>query len=155
MDESPEIRFATAEDAALLAQMLHDFNTEFGDPSPGPEVLAPRVAAVISSGEMTYLLGGNEVDGFAQISFRPSVWSDGPVAYLEELYVKPDRRRQGTGQALMEAILDEARRRGAERIELGTGEDDFGARALYEKFGFRNEFEGENNARALFYELNL
>ncbi|MGK2954821.1 MAG: hypothetical protein ACSLFI_03995 [Solirubrobacterales bacterium] len=42
---------------------------------------------------------------------------------------------------------------GAAGIELVTGEDDTGARALYEKFGFRNETEGTQNARSLFYEI--
>ncbi len=135
--------------------MLHDFNTEFGDPSPGPEVLQRRVAAFIEDGRMTYLLAGEEADGFAQVSFRPSVWSDEPIGYIEELYVKPDRRRRGTGQAIMEAIFEESRRRGAAGIEVVTGEDDLGARALYEKLGFANEIEGEDNARALFYELDL
>lgn len=155
MNEEPEVRFATTDDAGTIARMLDEFNREFGDPSPGPAVLMPRVAAFIQDGRMIYVLGGPGPDGFAQISFRPTVWDDAPVGYLEELYVKPDRRRRGTGAALMEAVLAEVQRQGARRIELGTGEDDYGARALYEKFGFRNEFEGEDNARALFYELEL
>jgi hypothetical protein len=35
------------------------------------------------------------------------------------------------------------------------GEDDTGARALYESLGFRNEVEGESNSRSLFYEREL
>ena len=48
-----------------------------------------------------------------------------------------------------------ARRRDASGLEVITGEEDTAARALYEKFGFRNEIEGEGNARALFYEVEL
>ena len=33
------VRQANSDDAPLLARMLHDFNTEFSDPSPGVEVL--------------------------------------------------------------------------------------------------------------------
>ena len=43
----------------------------------------------------------------------------------------------------------------ADGIEVVTGEDDLGARALYEKTGFRNEIEGESNSRSLFYEREL
>lgn len=149
------VRKADHDDAGLIARFLHDFNTEFAEPTPGPEVLARRVAAFVDSGEMTYLLGGDGPDGFAQVSFRASVWSDEPVAYLEELYVVPARRGHGVGRAIMEAVLALASERGAAGIEVVTGEDDTAARALYESLGFANEIEGEHNSRSLFYELEL
>jgi GNAT superfamily N-acetyltransferase len=151
----PEVRPASAADAELLARMLHDFNTEFSDPSPGTEVLRRRVLAFIESGAMTYLLGGGGPDGFAQVSFRPSVWADQPVGYLEELYVVPARRGEGVGRAIMAAVLELARARGAAGMEVVTGEDDTAARSLYESVGFANEIEGEAKARALFYELDF
>jgi len=132
MNDEVQVRFATAADAALLAQMLHDFNLEFGDPSPGTTVLERRVAAFIEDGRMTYLLGGDGPDGFAQISFKASVWADEPVGYIEELYIVPHLRRRGTGRALMEAIFEEAHRRDAAGLEVVTGEDDTGARAFWE-----------------------
>ncbi|MEA2391980.1 MAG: hypothetical protein QOK31_2089 [Solirubrobacteraceae bacterium] len=55
----------------------------------------------------------------------------------------------------MNAVLGLARERGAAGMEVVTGEDDTAARALYESSGFSNEIEGEQNARALFYELNF
>jgi GNAT superfamily N-acetyltransferase len=149
------VRPARPDDAPLLARMLHDFNTEFADPSPGPEVLARRVLAFIESGAMVYLLGGGGPDGFAEVSFRPSVWADEPVGYLEELYVVPRRRGEGIGRALMNAVIDLARERGAAGLEVVTGETDTAARALYESVGFANEIEGPEKARALFYELEL
>jgi GNAT superfamily N-acetyltransferase len=149
------VRRATRDDAPLIAGFLHDFNTEFSEPSPGTDVLTPRVVAFTESGAMTYLLGGAGPDGFAQVSFRPSVWADEPVGYLEELYVVPERRGRGTGRALMEAVLRLARERGAAGMEVVTGENDTAARSLYESFGFANAIEGAENARALFYELNF
>ncbi|MBA2521866.1 MAG: GNAT family N-acetyltransferase [Solirubrobacterales bacterium] len=148
-------RRAQPADAPLIARMLHDFNTEFTDPSPGAEVLTRRVSAFIDDGAMTYVLGGAGPDGFAQVSFRPSVWADEPVGYLEELYVVPDRRGEGIGRAIMDAVLELARERGAAGIELVTGEADIAARGLYESVGFKNEIEGEEKARALFYELEF
>lgn len=155
MPAAAEVRFATAADADLLARMLDDFNAEFGDPSPGPETLARRVSGFIADGTKTYLLTGPGPDGFAQVSFTPSVWADGPIGLIEELYVTPGRRGHGLGTALMEAIVALARRRDASGLDVITGEEDTAARALYEKFGFRNEIEGEENARALFYEVEL
>jgi ribosomal protein S18 acetylase RimI-like enzyme len=149
------VRPADHDDAGLIARFLHYFNTEYSEPTPGVEVLARRVAAFLDNGEMTYLLGGEGPDGFAQVSFRPSVWADEPVAYLEELYVVPAMRGQGVGRALMEAVLALAKDRRAAGVEVVTGEDDTAARGLYESFGFRNEIEGEHNSRSLFYELEL
>jgi len=113
--------------------MLHDFNTEFSEPTPGTGVLTRRVRSFIESGTMTYLLGGAGPDGFAQVSFRPSVWADEPVGYLEELYVVPDRRGESVGRAIMGAVLELARERGAAGMEVVTGENDTAARALYER----------------------
>jgi GNAT superfamily N-acetyltransferase len=135
--------------------MLHDFNSEFGDPSPGPALLERRVRAFIVDGRMSYLLGGEGPDGFAQVSFKPSVWADEPVGYLEELYVVPDRRGEGIGREIMAAVITLARERGAAGMEVITGEDDTAARALYESVGFANEIEGPERARALFYELEF
>jgi len=149
------VRHADSDDAPLLAQMLHDFNTEFGDPTPGTEVLTRRVLAFIEDGRMTYLLGGDGPDGFAQVSFKPSIWADEPIGYLEELYVVPDLRGQGIGRAIMNAVLELARERGAAGMEVVTGESDTAARALYESVGFENEIEGEEKSRSLFYELDF
>lgn len=155
LSEVPVVRQADIADAPAIAGMLHDFNTEFSEPTPGPEVLTRRVGAFIESGQMIYLLGGDGPDGFAQVSFRPSVWSDRPVGYLEELYVAPNRRGEGIGRAIMEGVLGLARDREAPGMEVVTGEDDTAARSLYESVGFRNEIEGQENARSLFYELDF
>ncbi len=149
------IRRANAADARAIARILDAFNREFGEPSPGPGVLTRRVLAFIENGAMTYLLAGEGPDGLAQVSFRPSVWADEPVGYLEELYVVPERRGYGVGRALMNAVIALARERDAPGMEVVTGEDDTAARALYESVGFSNETEGPSNARSLFYELEF
>jgi GNAT superfamily N-acetyltransferase len=149
------VRSGVEEDAPKVAHMLDGFNREFGEPSPGPEVLESRVRSFIARGTKDYVLVGDGPDGFAQLSFNESVWSEGPVCLIEELYVEPGLRRRGRGRALMEAIIELAADRGADGLEVITGEDDTGARLLYEAFGFRNEIEGEANSRSLFYERVL
>lgn len=156
------VRPATRDDAALIARMLHDFNLEFGEPSPVERFLTSRVTALIADGSKYFLLARAAIDetgggpeGLAQVDFRPTVWSDGPVAMLEELYVVPGRRGHGLGRELMDAVLDLARGRGAAMVELATGEDDTAARGLYESAGFRNWVEGEQNSGMLYYELEL
>jgi ribosomal protein S18 acetylase RimI-like enzyme len=118
-------------------------------------VLAERARRMLAEEEMTVLLGGEGPGGIAMLRFRLSIWSGRLDAYIEELYVAPDLRGQGMGRALLEATMDAAREAGATRIELGTGETDTAARALYESRGFTNLEGGAGGPRMLFYEREL
>lgn len=149
------VRLAGVEDAGAAARLLHRFNSEYGDRTPGPEVLQGRYAELIGSGEVVVVLAGRGPDGFAQLRFRASLISGGRDAYLEELYVVPARRGAGLGRALLDAALDAARARGANRIELGTSEDDTAAIGLYESSGFSNREGGPDGPRMRFYERDL
>jgi ribosomal protein S18 acetylase RimI-like enzyme len=104
---------------------------------------------------MTVLLGGERPDGLAVLRFRPSFWSGAPDAYLEELYVAPERRGEGMGRALMEAAMDTAREAGAKHMDLGTSVDDTAARGLYESCGFTNREHAPDGPVMLFYERDL
>lgn len=150
-------RRATPGDAESVARLLHDFQVEFDEPSPGAEALAGRYAELIRNRDMTVLLAGDGPDGFAQLRYRPWVYSAGPNAhsYLEELYVVPSLRGQGIGRALLEAAMDAARSEGATHMELGTSEDDAAARALYERLGFTNREGRPEGPVMLFYEREL
>jgi ribosomal protein S18 acetylase RimI-like enzyme len=151
----PTVRRAGPEDAPEVARLLHRFNTEYSYPTPEVPLLTERSERMLAEGQMTVLLGGEGPDGVAMLRFRPSVWSGALDAYLEELYVVPERRRRGIGRALMEVALEVSREAGATRIELGTEEDDTEARALYEKLGFTNREGGPDGPLMFFYERDL
>jgi GNAT superfamily N-acetyltransferase len=154
-DADAAVRCADADDAEAVGRLLHDFNSEFDDFTPGPVALAERVEELIAAGEITVLLVGDEPLGLAVLRFRPSLWSKSLDCYLEELYVVPDRRGHGLGRALMEAAMDAARQQGAAHMDLGTGEDDVAARALYESLGFDNREGKPDGAIQYFYEREL
>jgi len=42
------------------------------------------------------------------LRFRPGIWTNALECYLAELYVRPQRRGQGLGRALMEAAITRA-----------------------------------------------
>jgi GNAT superfamily N-acetyltransferase len=130
------VRRATPADAGDIARLLHDFNIEYGEPTPGPEALAERMAALLAA-DTAVLLEGDGPDGLAVLRFRPSIWTAGLECYLAELYVVPGLRSQGRGRALMEAAIELARERGADHMELNVDDGDTGARAFYERLGFR------------------
>jgi GNAT superfamily N-acetyltransferase len=142
-------------DAETIGQLLHDFNSEFSEPTPGPPALAKRVRELLAAGEITVLLAGGRAQGLAVLRFRPAIWTEALDCYLEELYVVPNRRGQGLGRALMEAAIDLARGEGAARMDLGTGEDDVAARALYESLGFSNREGKPDGPVNYFYEREL
>jgi ribosomal protein S18 acetylase RimI-like enzyme len=149
------IRFAASADAAEVARLLHDFNTEFSDPSPGVAALSEHASRLLESGEITVLLAGRGPDGIALLRLRPSVWTGEPEAYLQELYVAPALRGQGIGRALLEATIEAARAAGATGIDLNTGETDTAARALYESLGFTNREGDPDGPAMLFYEREI
>lgn len=142
------------EDAPAIARLLHDFNTEYEERTPPVPELTRHAARMLREGEMTALLAGPGPDGLALLRFRPSVWTEQQEACLQELYVVPDLRGRGIGEALMRAVLSTCREHDAAWIELNTGEADVAARGLYEKLGFTNE-EGPQGAAMLYYELEL
>ncbi len=156
MADNHRVRLATAADAPEVARLLDDFNTEFDDHTPGVPFLTKRLATLLDDGELTVLLGGGTPPtGFATLRFRQATTAEGLGAYLEELYVAPDRRGEGLGRALLEAAMETARNAGAVWIELATADDDVAARRLYESVGFTNFENPPDRAQMLFYERAL
>jgi GNAT superfamily N-acetyltransferase len=147
-------RLATPDDAATVAQMLHDFNEEFGTPTPGVAFLTDRCRELIDAGEATVVLGGDPPVGVGVLFFRPSLWSLGQEAYLAELYVVPSRRGQGYGRELITEAIRVARDRGANYALVVTSEEDRLAQRLYEAAGFRRT-EGDGGPVMWAYERDL
>jgi ribosomal protein S18 acetylase RimI-like enzyme len=157
MSAAPElsVRLAQPGDAEAIARLLHDFNEEFGDPTPDVAHLAERVRQLLGEGHVTVLLGGAGPEGLAVLRFRPAIWSEGLECYLAELYVVPASRGRGLGRALMRAAIDLARSTGADHMDLGTSEQDIVARALYESLGFSNREGKRDGPLNYFYEREL
>jgi ribosomal protein S18 acetylase RimI-like enzyme len=154
MSEHP-VRRATADDAGDIGRLLHDFNTEYDDLTPGPERLAQRITTLLAGGDTVVLLAGDGPDGLAVLRFREAIWAEALECYLAELYVVPARRGQGLGRALMNAAIELAREAGAAWMDLGTSDDDVAARALYESLGFSNREGKPDGAINYFYEREL
>lgn len=148
-------RLAGPGDAEAVGGLLHDFNSEYDEPTPGPERLAERVCELLAGGDFDVLLAGDGPAGLAVLRFRPSIFSDALECYLAELYVAPPHRGHGLGRALMEAAVKLARWRGATYMDLGTAETDTAARALYESMGFSNREGRPDGPLNYFYEREL
>ena len=63
-------------------------------------------------------------------------WSSDPCEIVE-LAVKEERQGQGLGRQIIENLLVEARRRGKQRMLVGTANSSIGNIVFYQKCGFR------------------
>ena len=68
------VRRAGPGDVAAIGRLLHDFNTEYDEPTPSPEALAERFRELLA-GDTVVLLGGGGPDGIAVLRFRPAIWT--------------------------------------------------------------------------------
>ncbi|MFE7844800.1 GNAT family N-acetyltransferase [Microbacterium sp. NPDC057407] len=140
------IRSATVGDAALVGRLLWDFNREFDSPTPDGEFFARRFGVLLALDDVLVLLAEDAGDavGFGYLTLRPTPYHDGPLAQLEELYVRPDLRDRGIGTALITAALDEMRARGVGEMHINVDEIDRDTRRFYERHGFVNILPGED-----------
>jgi arginase len=148
------VRRAGPADAPEIGRLLHDFNTEYDDVTPGPGALAERMRELMPGGETAVLLTGDPPHGIVVLRYQPSLYSRARECYLAELYVAPAHRGEGGGSALLAAAIELARAEGADYMFLGTSVDDVAARALYERFGFVDT-EGPGGPAAIVYEREL
>ena len=79
------------------------------------------------------------------------------VGEIKRMYVEPAHRGRGVARALLERVIEEARRRNYDALRLGTLASMHAAQTLYTSAGFR-EIEAYRPVEfgdTLFYELPL
>lgn len=81
-----------------------------------------------------------EVVGYVTVRRPTTLASNSHVQQIQGLAVAPEHRRRGIGRVLVEAAVDEARRRGARKITLRVLGSNPDAMRLYRACGF--EIEG-------------
>jgi ribosomal protein S18 acetylase RimI-like enzyme len=143
------VRRGRAEDAPALARFAAaSFEAAFGpanDPADmaaymresfGPSQQAEELA---DPGLTTFLAEiGSALAGYAQVTRDrrdPAVEGERPVE-LRRFYVGAEWHGRGVAQALMDAVLAEARRLGGDVVWLCVWEHNPRARAFYRKAGF-------------------
>ncbi|WP_258062227.1 GNAT family N-acetyltransferase [Arthrobacter sp. B0490] len=141
------MRTAAQDDAVTVGQLLHAFNTEFDSPTPTALLLGERFRRLLTLPDVLVVLAEDEAGdatGFAFLTVRPTPYYDGPLAQLEELYVRPGRRDRGIGTALLAEAVDGVRLRGAGEMHIDVDEVDVDTRRFYERHGFLNIEPGED-----------
>ena len=80
-----------------------------------------------------------DVVGFAHFTTRLTILHPGPSAVVEEIAVKADRRGEGIGEKLLNAIAENCNNIGCSEIEVSTEKANEQAREFYRKLGFSED----------------
>ena len=128
----------------VLAAMVVGLHAEDPGPVPMTPERARRHAAQMVSLDNAHdapvrpLLGrrGEERVGYVILAYFWSNELGGRLAYLDELFVRPDLRGQGIGSALVRRASELARSEGLPRLLLEVNDANPRARGLYQRLGF-------------------
>jgi GNAT superfamily N-acetyltransferase len=138
------IRRARTEDAGALAEILRSIGWFDHLQGEAPEVSRARISrhlsmCLASDCHSIYVAQASEetVMGYIAVHWLPYLFLRGPEGYIAELFVCQAMRNQGIGTALLETVLQEARRRGCARLALiNTRTRESYERGFYLKHGW-------------------
>jgi GNAT superfamily N-acetyltransferase len=115
-----KIRSARVEDVPIILQLILDLATY--ERAPDEVVATEEQLLDVLFGErpvaeVLLAFEGNSPVGFAVYFYNFSTWLGRPGLYLEDLFVKPEKRGKGYGRALLVELAKIARDRGCGRME--------------------------------------
>ena len=134
------IRPATPDDLeAMLALVAEDSMHYFDEPGAVTDNQRAALEEITSDANQDLLVG--EIDGVvvctAQVTWMRMLAADGGLyCQVEAVRTSAALRGQGIGATLMAYIEDEARRRGAARMQLTSNRERVRAHEFYERLGF-------------------
>ena len=133
-------RRAGPADEVQLAAMAHDFYAEERLPYGPANAAALRVLLADAAQGEVHLIEARGMEprtaGFFVLTWCYSVERGGKMALLDELYVVPQARGRGAGQAALAAAADLARAAGCRGMLLEVDHVNDRARRLYLRAGF-------------------
>src|SRR5438046_2050650 len=114
------IRPACLEDVPVILQLIYDLATYERAPdevSATEEQLVDVLFGERPAAEVLLAFEEKSPIGFAVYFYNFSTWLGRAGLYLEDLFVKPDKRGRGYGRALLVELAKIARDRGCGRME--------------------------------------
>jgi ribosomal protein S18 acetylase RimI-like enzyme len=132
------IQAATTADLAELTELFGAY-LEFYEVANPPAQVHDFLAARLSNADSTIFLARDEqgvAQGFVQLYAFFSSLALQSAWLLSDLYVRPQTRRQGVGEALMNAARAHAEATGACGLQLETAKSNLAGQALYERLGY-------------------
>ena len=118
--ENFDIRSASVDDVPIILQLIRDLATYERAPhevTATEEQLIDVLFGRRPSAEVLLAFEGKSPVGFAVFFHNFSTWLGRPGLYLEDLFVKPEKRGKGYGRALLVELAKIARDRSCGRME--------------------------------------
>jgi GNAT superfamily N-acetyltransferase len=115
-----DIRPARVDDVPIILQLIRDLATYERAPDEvvtTEEQLVDFLFGKRPVAEVLLAFEGDSPVGFAVYFYNFSTWLGRPGLYLEDLFVKPEKRGKGYGRALLVGLAKIARDRGCGRME--------------------------------------
>lgn len=106
------------------------------DPQPQRDVFLAHLGH--ANAEVFVVELDGRIAGAASFWVQPRLNWTSPQAWIPDLFVDPSFRRRGAARALLDACVEEARRRGCHRLVLESGHHRAEAHQLYESYGFQH-----------------
>src|SRR5436309_10577701 len=120
MQRDFEIRAAVVEDVPVILELIRELATYERAPNEvtaTEEQLVDVLFGKRPAAEVLLAFEGQLPIGFAVFFHNFSTWLGRPGLYLEDLFVKPDKRGKGYGRALLVELAKIARERNCGRME--------------------------------------
>src|ERR1043165_3228617 len=138
MSENFEIRPACLEDVPVILELIRDLATYERAPdevTATKEQLIDVLFGERPAAEVLLAFEGQSAVGFAVYFYNFSTWLGRPGLYLEDLFVRPEKRGKGYGRALLERLAQIAKERGCGRMEWAVLDWNEPAIQFYRKLG--------------------
>jgi GNAT superfamily N-acetyltransferase len=125
--------------ATDLGEPLSLLEASLRDGEPVPEAFAEKMRESIETGDIDLLAARSEgrILGVAVLAYRPNIPAGALFASIEDLYVRPDARRQGVGTALLTVANERCAARKISYLEVQV--EDETAEFFYKTLGYEQE----------------
>jgi ribosomal protein S18 acetylase RimI-like enzyme len=130
--KEPGVRIADPDDAAVVSDLLYEFNGQ----ALSPNALAERMKEVQTLEAVFLGEVGGEPAGLLILRIVPTLSAAEDWAEITEMYVRPVCRRTGVGRALVQAAVDYGRTHGCTEMHLLVDPANVSAQAFYQAAGF-------------------
>src|SRR5688500_4243518 len=87
---------------------------------------------------------GTEPAGHVVLTLKHSMEFGGLVGVIDDLFVRPEFRRQGVGSALLSALLGASRKLSVAAIHVEVGPGNIAALRLYQALGLRGQTDRQS-----------
>lgn len=149
---SIKIRKATVKDAGGIVEVMKQAGKSVYSMSTpyvtSKDKVADQIKMCHADNSHTIYVAQSEdgkIVGYVGAHWLPYLFLDGPEAYLSELFVDESYRGNSIGTKLLEAVKDEAEKRGCSRLLLlNSRKRESYRRSFYKKHGWTEREEAAN-----------